>query len=137
MRGTNDARGAAEVVRLRLALCVWFLASRAGIGQPLNAKTVRDERAQGALPRNAMRPHRDTLCQIDVSEIGVHLVALIGEYGDRAAERELPRIRIDHLMLSPEAADHLSSASIEKHVRAWEKPSDHVPVTVELSLEAA
>jgi exodeoxyribonuclease-3 len=37
-------------------------------------------------------------------------------------------IRIDHLMLSPEAADRLASVSIEKHVRAWEKPSDHVPV---------
>lgn len=46
-------------------------------------------------------------------------------------------IRIDHLMLSPEAADRLSSASIEKHVRSWEKPSDHVPVVVELSLQAA
>ncbi len=46
-------------------------------------------------------------------------------------------IRIDHLMLSPEAANHLASASIEKHVRAWEKPSDHVPVAIELSLEAA
>lgn len=37
-------------------------------------------------------------------------------------------IRIDHLMLSPEAADRLVSTSIEKQVRAWEKPSDHVPV---------
>jgi exodeoxyribonuclease-3 len=46
-------------------------------------------------------------------------------------------IRIDHLMLSPEAADYLSSASIEKHTRAWEKPSDHVPVVIELSLQAA
>lgn len=43
-------------------------------------------------------------------------------------------IRIDHLMLSPEAADHLVSADIEKHVRAWEKPSDHVPVVVELAI---
>lgn len=43
-------------------------------------------------------------------------------------------IRIDHLMLSPEAANHLSSATIEKHVRAWEKPSDHVPVAAELRL---
>ncbi|RCS24232.1 exodeoxyribonuclease III [Phyllobacterium salinisoli] len=43
-------------------------------------------------------------------------------------------IRIDHLMLSPEAASHLVSANIEKHVRAWEKPSDHVPVTIELAL---
>jgi len=39
-------------------------------------------------------------------------------------------IRIDHLMLSPEAANMLESASIEKHVRAWEKPSDHVPVAI-------
>ena len=41
-------------------------------------------------------------------------------------------IRIDHLMLSPEAANKLVAASIEKHVRAWEKPSDHVPVMVEM-----
>jgi len=46
-------------------------------------------------------------------------------------------IRIDHLLLSHEAADHLKSTSIDKHVRAWEKPSDHVPVAVELSLAAA
>ena len=46
-------------------------------------------------------------------------------------------IRIDHLLLSPEAADMLGSASIEKHVRAWEKPSDHVPVAIDLKLEAA
>jgi exodeoxyribonuclease III len=37
-------------------------------------------------------------------------------------------IRIDHLLLSPEAADRLVSTTIEKHVRGWEKPSDHVPV---------
>ena len=43
-------------------------------------------------------------------------------------------IRIDHLLLSPEAADRFSGAAIEKHVRAWEKPSDHVPVAVELAL---
>jgi exodeoxyribonuclease III len=42
-------------------------------------------------------------------------------------------IRIDHVMLSPEAANRLASVSIEKHVRAWEKPSDHVPVAVELA----
>jgi exodeoxyribonuclease-3 len=42
-------------------------------------------------------------------------------------------IRIDHLMLSPEAADRLMSAGIDRHVRAWEKPSDHVPVWIELS----
>ena len=46
-------------------------------------------------------------------------------------------IRIDHLLLSPEAADRFVSASVEKHVRAWEKPSDHVPVAIELGLAAA
>ena len=37
-------------------------------------------------------------------------------------------IRIDHLLLSAEAADRLASTTIEKYVRSWEKPSDHVPV---------
>ena len=42
-------------------------------------------------------------------------------------------IRIDHVLLSPQAADRLVSAGIDKHVRAWEKPSDHVPVVVDLA----
>ncbi|GEP04403.1 exodeoxyribonuclease III [Methylobacterium oxalidis] len=42
-------------------------------------------------------------------------------------------IRIDHLLLSPQAADRLVSASVQKHLRGLDKPSDHVPVTVELS----
>ena len=41
-------------------------------------------------------------------------------------------IRIDHLMLSPQASDRLTSARIDAHVRGWEKPSDHVPVVIEL-----
>ncbi|TVR07337.1 MAG: exodeoxyribonuclease III, partial [Salinarimonadaceae bacterium] len=41
-------------------------------------------------------------------------------------------IRIDHLLLSPQAADRLKGATIYKHVRGWEKPSDHVPVGVDL-----
>ena len=43
-------------------------------------------------------------------------------------------IRIDHLLMSPEAANLLHSADIEKHVRDWEKPSDHVPVCINLSI---
>lgn len=46
-------------------------------------------------------------------------------------------IRIDFVLLSPEAANRFTSASIEKHVRAWEKPSDHVPVVAEIGFEAA
>jgi len=37
-------------------------------------------------------------------------------------------IRIDHLMLSPQATDCLEGVSIHKEVRGWDKPSDHVPV---------
>lgn len=37
-------------------------------------------------------------------------------------------IRIDHLLLSPLAADRLIEAGIDKAMRAAEKPSDHVPV---------
>jgi exodeoxyribonuclease III len=43
-------------------------------------------------------------------------------------------IRIDHILLSPELAGRASQAGIDKHVRAWEKPSDHVPVWVKLDL---
>lgn len=41
-------------------------------------------------------------------------------------------IRIDHLMLSPQAADLLQEAGVDKQVRAGDKPSDHVPAWVEL-----
>ncbi len=44
-------------------------------------------------------------------------------------------IRIDHLLLSPQAADRLVDAGIDKHVRAWDKPSDHVPVWIDLRIE--
>jgi exodeoxyribonuclease-3 len=43
-------------------------------------------------------------------------------------------IRIDHLLLSPQAADRLNAASIRKETRGWEKPSDHVPVMVDLDM---
>lgn len=42
-------------------------------------------------------------------------------------------IRIDHLLLSPQAADLLVDAGVDRDVRAGEKPSDHVPVWVELA----
>jgi exodeoxyribonuclease-3 len=46
-------------------------------------------------------------------------------------------IRIDHLLLSPQAADRLVSAEIDRHVRSWDKPSDHVPVVAEFAIEPA
>ncbi|MGA9051485.1 MAG: exodeoxyribonuclease III, partial [Pseudolabrys sp.] len=44
-------------------------------------------------------------------------------------------IRIDHLLLSPQAADRLTDAGIDRHVRGWDKPSDHVPVYIDLDLD--
>ncbi|MBI1217820.1 MAG: exodeoxyribonuclease III [Rhodobacteraceae bacterium] len=41
-------------------------------------------------------------------------------------------IRIDHVLLSPQAADLMTDAGIDKAVRAGDKPSDHVPVWVDL-----
>ena len=43
-------------------------------------------------------------------------------------------IRIDHMLLSPQATDRLVDAEIDKRTRGWEKPSDHVPVVVTLDM---
>jgi exodeoxyribonuclease III len=43
-------------------------------------------------------------------------------------------IRIDHMLLSSQAADRLIASGVDKHVRSWEKPSDHVPVWMDLAL---
>jgi len=45
-------------------------------------------------------------------------------------------IRIDHHLLSPQAADRLKSCTIDKDVRGGERPSDHVPVVCELDVWA-
>ncbi len=41
-------------------------------------------------------------------------------------------IRIDHALLSPQAADRLISARFEPDVRGWEKTSDHVPLVIDI-----
>lgn len=41
-------------------------------------------------------------------------------------------IRIDHFLLSPACADLLEDCQIDKMTRAWDKPSDHVPIWVKL-----
>ena len=42
-------------------------------------------------------------------------------------------IRIDHLLLSPQAADLMRDVRIDHEVRGREKPSDHVPVWIDLA----
>ena len=41
-------------------------------------------------------------------------------------------IRIDHALLSPQAADLLIDLGIDRDERAKDKPSDHVPVWIDL-----
>ena len=50
------------------------------------------------------------------------------------AWRKNDGIAIDHLLLTPQAADRLKSAGVDKAVRGGEKPSDHAPVWCELDL---
>ena len=42
-------------------------------------------------------------------------------------------IRIDHFLLSPTMADHLTSCTINKTPRGWDKPSDHTPIEIVIS----
>ena len=51
------------------------------------------------------------------------------DYRDRAWE-ENNGVRIDHILLSPTAADKLEDSWIESTLRSQAKPSDHVPVWV-------
>lgn len=41
-------------------------------------------------------------------------------------------IRIDHLLMSPQAADLLIETEVDREARAGDKPSDHVPVWLRL-----
>jgi exodeoxyribonuclease-3 len=44
-------------------------------------------------------------------------------------------LRIDHLLLSPQATDRLKACDIDKSERGRAEPSDHVPVWIELAAE--
>lgn len=41
-------------------------------------------------------------------------------------------LRIDHFLLSPQVVPRLKNAGVDRHVRGWEKSSDHAPVWIEL-----
>jgi len=41
-------------------------------------------------------------------------------------------LRIDHFLLSPQLPARLKAAGVDRHVRGWEKSSDHAPVWIEL-----
>src|SRR5690606_21627526 len=41
-------------------------------------------------------------------------------------------LRIDHFLLSPAVVPRLRAAAVDRHVRGWEKTSDHAPVWIEI-----
>lgn len=41
-------------------------------------------------------------------------------------------LRLDHFLLSPQLVKRLKAGGVDKHVRGWEKSSDHAPVWIEL-----
>jgi exodeoxyribonuclease III len=53
------------------------------------------------------------------------------DYFRNAYERDAG-LRIDHLLLSPQIASTLRSGGVDRHVRGWEKTSDHAPVWIEI-----
>lgn len=50
----------------------------------------------------------------------------------RGAWNKNDGIRIDHFLLSPGCADLLTDCQIDRHMRGRDRPSDHVPIWVEL-----
>ncbi|MES2647942.1 MAG: exodeoxyribonuclease III [Bacteroidota bacterium] len=54
------------------------------------------------------------------------------DYFRNAYERNAG-LRIDHFLLSPQLDKKLKTAGVDRHVRGWEKSSDHAPVWIELS----
>ena len=55
------------------------------------------------------------------------------DYQRQAWERN-DGIRIDHILLTPQAADLMTDVGIDTDIRDREKPSDHVPVWVEIDI---
>jgi bifunctional non-homologous end joining protein LigD len=56
------------------------------------------------------------------------------DYLRKAYDRDAG-LRLDHFLLSPELAAKLRKAEVDKHVRGWEKSSDHAPVWIDLNDE--
>ena len=64
----------------------------------------------------------------------LHPGEIIYTYWDyfRLAFQRNNGLRMDHLLLSPSLAKRLFDAQVDRHVRGWEKTSDHAPVWIEL-----
>ena len=106
------------------------------IPEPRDAKRPEDWQADALfLPRT--REKFRALCNLGLTEALRATTDAGGlytfwDYQAGAWQRD-NGIRIDHLLLSPQAADRLQGVVIDREMRAREKPSDHVPVRIDLA----
>ena len=102
-------------------------------GDVYDPKAWRDD----ALYRLETRKRFRALLNLGYTEAFRALHAETGRYSfwdyQRRAFEADRGLRIDHLLLSPQAADRLSACDIDTVPRGKEKASDHTPVWCELS----
>jgi exodeoxyribonuclease-3 len=94
--------------------------------------------AQDALFRSESRDAWQRLCNLGLTE-SFHALHpqeqraySFWDYQQGAWQKDWG-IRIDHFLLSPEAADLLLCCTIDRTPRGWEKASDHTPVVMQLN----
>lgn len=94
--------------------------------------------AEDALCRPESRERFRTLTNLGFTDALRALHAELGTYTywDYQAGRwnRDEGLRIDHLLLSPQAADRLVAVEVDRGPRGMEKPSDHTPVWCELAV---
>ncbi len=92
--------------------------------------------ANDALARPESRARFRTILNLGYTEAWrtLHTESHVYSFWDyqRGAWQKDNGIRIDHLLLSPQAADRLTACDIDKGPRGKQKPSDHTPVWCEL-----
>jgi exodeoxyribonuclease-3 len=89
---------------------------------------------EDALFRPETRGAFRAICNLGLTDAvrQIHPAATLYTFWDyqRGAWEKDDGIRIDHLMLSPQAADRLRDAGVDRWTRGKEKPSDHAPVWI-------
>ncbi|GJL70735.1 MAG: exodeoxyribonuclease III [Nitrospirales bacterium] len=93
--------------------------------------------AADALCRPESRARFHALCHLGYTDAlrALHPELGLYTYWDYQAGRwnRDEGLRIDHLLLSPQAADRLVASDVDRSPRGMDKPSDHTPVWCELS----
>jgi len=93
--------------------------------------------ADDALCRPESRTRFRALLNLGLTEAWRGLHKEIGAYSywdyQRGRWQRDEGVRIDHLLLSPQAADRLAASEIDRTPRSKEKASDHTPVWCELT----